>query len=135
MFSNLSNWILAIDELPETQRNVQLKSTRVDHDNNNIPKSAILALGDCVQQVLLCRKLNEELLDTLMSIVFGIYFDLRTSAKSGEYAEALRNAIVSGGFARRSGDSEYKGRLRYFLGKQDRFRFHNFMEELETAFA
>ena len=135
MFSNLSNWILAINELPETQKNIQLNSTRVDHENNNIPKSAILALGDCVHQVLLSKKLNEELLDTLMSAVFGIYFDLRRSTKSGQYAEALRNSIVSGGFARGSDDSEYKGRLRYFLRKQDRFRFHDFMEELEIAFA
>jgi len=111
-----------------------LKSTRVDHENNNIPKSAILALGDCVHQVLLSKKLNEELLDTLMSVVFGIYFDLRRSAKLGQHAEALRNSIVSGGFARASDDRNYKGRLRNFLGKQDRFRFHNFMEELEAAF-
>lgn len=135
IFSSLSSWILAVSELPETQRNIQLHSTRVDHENNNIPKSAILALGDCVHQVLLSAKLNEELLETLMSVVFGIYFDLRRSATSGQYAEALRNSIVSGGFARASDDRDYKARLRYFLEKQDRFQFHDFMDELEIAFA
>lgn len=135
IFSSLRNWILAIEDIPPTQKNVQLKSIRVDHENSNIPKSAILALGDCVQQVLLCDKLSERLQETLMSVAFGTYFDLRSSAKSGQYAEALRNAIVSGGFGRRDGDYEYRRRLRYFLQRQDRVRFNTFMKELETAFS
>jgi len=135
IFSALRNWILPVKEIPSDQENVRMASTGADHDNGNIPKSAILALADCTHSILLSDNLGEKLQGSLMDLVFGIYFDLRGSPPGDAYAEALTKAIRSGGFGMgsRAWTGAYRERVRSALHQQDRVRYYEYMVELDAA--
>jgi len=135
IFSALRNWILPVREIIGHQDNVRLVSTQADHENSNIPKSAILALADCTHSVLVSEALGENLQRTLMDLVLGIYFELRGSPQGDVYAEALKNAIHAGGFSlgSRAWGGTYRDRLRAAIHRQDRVRYHEYMQELNAA--
>jgi hypothetical protein len=51
IFSCLTDWVSAVENVPAGQPNVVLKSTAPEHENDNIPKSSILALANCAYYV------------------------------------------------------------------------------------
>jgi len=138
IFDAMRNWIVALEDVPATQENIRLTSTRPDHQNDNIPKSSILAVSVCVRTILLADNLHGKLKDALMSIVFRTYFELRCSARGEPYAEVLREALAAGGFGYgtfglEASDAIYRTRLRGALLRQDRFDYlPDHFSELET---
>ena len=110
-FSAMRDWIMAIEDVPQTQANVKLKSTRADHENGNIPKSSILALSECSRFVLESDYIGSRQKQYLMNMVFEMYFDLRSSKDFEEYAVALRTAVSQGGFFRRRADGKFRTAL------------------------
>ena len=109
IFGALRDWILGIEYVPANQENIKLVSTRPDHQNDNIPKSSVLALGICVRTVLLANNLDERLKETLLSVVFRTYFELRRAAWGNAYAEVLRRTLLAGGFLHSTIDLESTG--------------------------
>lgn len=93
IFSCLRDWISALEDVPTAQANVVLNSTRADHENGNIPKSSILALSDCAYYVAVSQHVGSRLKNTLLNMVFELYFDLRSSGKFDNYATVLLTAI------------------------------------------
>ncbi len=134
IFDSLRGWILALEEIPASQPNVQLTSTRPDHQNDNIPKSAILALCICVREVLLSDKLHPRLTESLMSIVFRTYFDLRRAAQGVRYAEVFRRGLYAGGLDYSTPEPEYLTRLWAAFRREDRIEYDDgHFTELEAA--
>jgi len=97
--SKLREWVEAAEKVPQNQPNVVLHSTRADHENENIPKSCIIALGECSRHVLLSEKLSEKFKDSVMNGTFELYFTLRLSAKLSQYGEVLASSLRHGGLA------------------------------------
>ena len=94
VFSCLCGWVTALEEVPPNQANVVLKSPRADHENGNIPKSSILALAECSYYVAVSKQIGRGLKRTLLNMVFGLYFELRSSGKFDGYATVLLTAIA-----------------------------------------
>ena len=108
MFSTMRSWITSIEHIPLDQENVQLDSTAATHENGNIPKSAILALGECVRIVLKSENLPLKFRHYLLDVVFNTYFDLRRVQRLENYATVFRATLVQGGHHPRSNDEQYQ---------------------------
>jgi hypothetical protein len=115
--SAIREWVKAAERIPVDQPNVVLQSNRADHENENIPKSSILALGECSRYILLSEKLSEKFKDSVMEGTFDLYFTLRLSAKLNQYAEVLGSSLRHGGFASRTADPTYMANLHSSFGR------------------
>ena len=82
------------------------KQVTTEHENNNIPKSSILALGQCCRTVLSADNLGSAQKHRLTDMVFRLYLDLRLAGFE-RYAEVLGKAVYAGGFHTRRNDSSY----------------------------
>jgi hypothetical protein len=110
--STVRKWVEAAEDIPGGQANVTLNSVGADHENGNIPKSSVLALGECSRHVLLSEKLDDKFKDSVMNGTFELYFTLRLSAKLSQYAEVLGSSLRHGGFGSRTADPTYLTNLR-----------------------
>ena len=106
--SVLRDWIKAVEHVPASQRNVVLDNTSPNLQNDNIPKSSILALSQCVRAVLLSSDLKEKFQDSLANMAFELFFELRHSDKQPAYATVLCSALQSGGKTFASEDQLYR---------------------------
>ncbi len=111
VFDVLCGWILALEYIPETQRNTILGSTRSTHENGNIPKSRILALSICLRHVLEANKVGKSQKHSLANTALELYFELR-GIQRDNYAAALAEALKAGGFSFRHDDALYQEQLR-----------------------
>jgi hypothetical protein len=107
-FSVLRGWIKAVEHVPASQRNVVLDNTSANLQNDNIPKSSILALSQCVRAVLLSSDLKEKFQDSLANMAFELFFELRHSDKQPAYATVLSSALQSGGGTLASNNQRYR---------------------------
>jgi len=102
------HWIKAVEHVPASQRNVVLDNTSANLQNDNIPKSSILALSQCVRAVLLSNDLKEKFQDSLANMAFELFFELRHTDKQPAYATVLCSALQSGGETFGSRDQRYR---------------------------
>jgi hypothetical protein len=97
IFSNMRDWILTMEHVPEGQANVVLKSPHVRfNENGNIPKSSIVAMARCLFVALSSPNLADPTKRALAVLVFDCYFDLRRGGKFDAYAEVLASVISVG---------------------------------------
>ena len=101
IFSSMCDWVTAIEEIPPDQPNVVLHSARPDGENDNIPKSSIIALSECAYSLLVSANVGERVKRSLMNMIFELYFELRCSGKFNNYAAVLLAAISKGANYRR----------------------------------
>jgi hypothetical protein len=133
IFSALHDWALAVQDVPPNQTNVRLSSTHAIHDNGNIPKSSILALGTCLHTVLSSDKLTGNLSESLVNLVLHAYFELRGTPEGDRYAATLADSILWGGI--RTGalwSGTYRDRVRAAIQRQDRIRYSQYMSDLDS---
>ena len=97
--SCLCKWIEAVDHIPLEQDNVLLESTSANHENGNIPKSSMLALGQIVKQILVSDVVADRFKKYITDMVYRRYFELRKVDATKSYADALINCIRCGGFS------------------------------------
>lgn len=110
--SCLCKWSFAVDHIPTDQENVVLETTSATHENGNIPKSSMLALGQVTKHILTSLAITDRFKRYIMEMVYRRYFKLRQVEKTKNYAEALLNAIRNGGYSMmRSSNREYKQAL------------------------
>jgi len=89
----LRDFVLAGDDLPVTE-NRMLSSYADSHENNNnIIKSSIFALCECMDGILLADNINPKFQDYICEIVFNLYFDLRQSDNLDAYAAVLAHRL------------------------------------------
>ena len=138
MISRLKLWAATVMILPPDSPHVILLSERADHENDSIPKSSILALGECLRQALATDAMPARFQDSLVEEAVSLYIDLRKSVQRARHAVVLRNALKEGVFYRggRREDMEYRGRVRRGL-ETYRVRGHSedwpFVDELAAA--
>lgn len=105
--SCLCKWVSSVDHISLDQENVVLEGTSANHENGNIPKSSMLALGQVTKQIILSNMVSDRFKQYIMDIVYRRYFDLRKVTKTKPYAEALLNAVRCGGFRMIDAPVEY----------------------------
>ncbi|MGH7028187.1 hypothetical protein [Brevundimonas sp.] len=97
IFSAMVDWIEAVEHLPDNSPHLVLESEAAVHQNGNIPKSAIIALGDCLRQVLISPAVSDRFKDYLAEIVFRCIDKLPiTGAKAG-FRNSLIASLIAGG--------------------------------------
>ncbi|MFI5398899.1 MAG: hypothetical protein ACHQ9S_25495 [Candidatus Binatia bacterium] len=123
IFDVFSGWIESAADLPPTQENVALRNEMIDHENGNIPKSAILALGICLRSVMLADAIDERFRAYLLDVVLRAYFDLLKKPTMQPFCRILRDVIVQGGFSGHRNDREYSANVRAALEMVDQIPF------------
>lgn len=98
IISTLRYWIIAVQNLPETQENIVLDNISTQHENGNIPKSSILALGQCLHHILTSQMITTNFKNYIASIAFKLYFDLQISDRTKPFSEVLKLSLKHGGF-------------------------------------
>jgi hypothetical protein len=127
LFSAMIDWIEAAGDVPPDQENVVLKYETVDHENENVPKSAIIALGDCLRHVMPASNLDGRFKAYLLTVVLRSYFDLVQNPAMRPLSRVLRDVIVQGGRGHKDA-KEYSVNLWATLNRVDRIPFLRFSE-------
>lgn len=123
IFNTLGGWIKSAADLPVVQENIVLRSEQFDHENSNIPKSAIIALGMCLGDVMVADSVDEHFRAYLLGVVLRNYFGLLKISTMQPFCRVLRDAIVKGGFSGYETDKKYAVNLRAALDKIDKIPF------------
>ncbi|GAA0195376.1 hypothetical protein QOZ96_000038 [Brevundimonas nasdae] len=133
IFGALTDWIEAIDRLPADSPHLVLQSNRAVTQNGNIPKSAIIALGDCLRQVLLADAVSDRFKRNLSEIVFRCIAKLPRDGDKRGFRESLVASVLAGGPMMQS---DHLGELRGIFEREDhilRGRLKDFEEALDAA--
>ena len=111
MFNVMKNWILAVEDLPDNSPHLRLESERASHDNGNIPKSAILALSECLSTVLRADKIGDGFKQTIFSVVVATIDRLPTQGSRSGFRRVLITALMQEGSGL-GGTGDYLGQIR-----------------------
>lgn len=133
IFGALTDWIGAIERLPAGSSHLVLESNRASHANGNIPKSAIIALGDCFRQVLLADALSDRFKRNLSEVVFRCIAKLPHVGDRRGFRENLVASVLTGGPVMKS---DHLGQLRAIFNREDhilRERLKDFGDALDAA--
>ena len=89
LFSAMIGWIDAVCMLgPKGLPNCTLRSVSTEHQNENIPKSAIIALGSSLWHVVMSEQLSPNFRYYILCQVFDLYLDLKRS-EAADYSRVL----------------------------------------------
>ena len=97
MFRAMGDWIRAVRDLPEGSSQLMLDNERVDHENGNIPKSAILALGMCLRDLLLAGNVGDRFKGTVVDLVIRTIGNLPQNGPRSGFRRVMIASIVQGG--------------------------------------
>jgi hypothetical protein len=120
LFRTLRTWVELVKQIPADQANAGLRWTNLEHENENIPKSAIICTRFCLRDVLPSDKINFRLKRTILHTFLDLYFDLRAS-NINNYAEVLALAMRPGGFVLDDQDIRFRNALADGFNSFDRF--------------
>ncbi|MGK2909866.1 hypothetical protein [Sphingobium sp. KCTC 72723] len=127
---NLADWIaLAAVVDPQGHHHTPKLATLV-HENDNIPKSAALAVGICMRKVVLSDRLGEPFKSTLLEVAIRPLRDSRMRKGHDILRAVLVKSIVEGGIL--SGGPDYLARLRHLYAEIDK-PWHNDVEDFREA--
>lgn len=125
-------WIRSVKDLvPLKQRNVILSSTDSLHDNGNIPKSSIIALGFSLEDILSAENISERFKQYLMDIVFRLYFELRKDSVTEEYGKVLFAVLKGKGLLDKK---EFRGTVMMYFRRTDLIPYRLQCPELVEEF-
>lgn len=97
LFDAMTDWIQTVNDLPDDSPHLGLESIRATHQNGNIPKSAIIALGDCLRQVLLSDEVSDAFKATLCDLVFSALDKLPDTGTRAGFRASFIASLISGG--------------------------------------
>lgn len=133
IFGALSDWIEAVERLPADSPHLVLESNRASHENGNIPKSAIIALGDCFRQVLLTEALSDRFRRYIAEIVFRCMATLPRVGDRCGFRESFVASLLAGGPMMKT---DHLDELQRVFDREDhrlRERLDDFRVELAAA--
>ncbi len=136
IFANMRDWVLALEHVPENQPNVVLRSSTSQNENNNIPKSSLIALCDSAYFVSTSQRVGGRLQRTLINMMFELYFDIRSWSKHTGYAEAFLSILRDCGRYREHHEHYRHALLVIFSHEKHEYEVmhpHEHVEELEAA--
>jgi len=119
----LRDWIRAAEDVPEDQANVVLENEHADHENGNIPKSAILALGMTMRHVIEAATLSVPFKAYLLEMLLRAYFEMLSLPRMAPYARVLKNTLIKGGVGWFGRGRAYREQLLEVLDEVDTIPF------------
>jgi hypothetical protein len=105
--SVMCDWIEATKGIPIDQPNIVLSNTRIDHENGNIPKSTIIALGQIVYSIIKTRNIDLKFKTYICSSICYTIKRLNEDDKTKHFASLLIKAMVVGGYENRTKSKEH----------------------------
>ena len=134
MFQAMCDWISAVNHLPKNSSQLILKSDQLDYDNANIPKSAILALGTCLRDLLLAQNVNQRFKQTIIHLVISSIDKLPLNGPAIVFRRIMIASVVGGGLPRQPSNSVYIGALRVGFQAMD-YVVRERLADVEAALA
>ncbi len=98
IFSALTSWIETVQLLPSCSPYLSPESDSLTHENGNIPKSATLALGSCLEKLLTADCITERFKAYIHDIVIRTVEQMSTGSGIGRHRALLIKSIIHGGF-------------------------------------
>ena len=106
--------------IPNRLKDLLVKNTGNYHENDNIPKSSLIALGFSLEKILFSDAISVKLKDYLVGIVFRLYLELATTPLTEDYAKVLLSIFRSEGiFSTR----DLKSKLKESFNRIDKIPF------------
>lgn len=130
IFDFLSDWVVEASYLPEDSVHLKFKSESAVHQNDNIPKSAALALGASMKNLMLSQNVPQAFKQHMHDVVLGRLERLDQQGVQGQLRRIMTAAIVTGGF--RGADDEYGEVLMEHISHTDLTDRH-FVSDYENA--
>jgi hypothetical protein len=134
----MRNWVRAVEAVDPKQSNVVLEFLNAQHDNGNIPKSAIIALSQSIRSVL-TSTVGDRYKAYIADIAFRLFFGLRSIERLNGYGTVLKKALVQGGSYSPQHDDVYREALAQAFNRERReyliTQRREFVSELEAALA
>lgn len=97
LISTLCDWIKATAKVPADQPNVALKGVGLDHENGNIPKSTIMALGQSLYHILCSDSVDAKSKAYLLDIVLRCLRDMSEDPNVERFSPVLQLSVLRGG--------------------------------------
>jgi len=119
LFSALTGWIEAIQNLPKHSPHVKPDNDNLTHENGNIPKSAILALASCLESVLTADSVSERVKESIHDMVMRTLRRVSQGAVGGRHRAILIKAIIRGGTELHTPATGYGDALKRLWRKTD----------------
>lgn len=103
LFDAVTDWIGAVSDLPDGSPHLNLASEQPTNENGNIPKSAILVLGDCLRMILLSDRVSDRFKRYIFEdVVLPTVRDLPVDGERSGFRRAAIASLISGGSLKKS---------------------------------
>lgn len=89
MFSAMHGWIVSVTHAAFVTTQFELESVDSSHQNDNIPKSAIIALGQCMDTVMAASQLPDDFKEYLIDMTLSTFLVIRPHELGADYAKVL----------------------------------------------
>jgi hypothetical protein len=104
IFSAHRDWVLAFQDQCADRDDISIESESSAHENNNIPKSSIISMGECYWRIFVQREIPLGFKQYMLSIILNLYFELK-KLNADRLANVLLESIkYAGGGLRREED-------------------------------
>ena len=118
IFSALTGWIDIVDgELPASSPHLTFQNLMATHENGNIPKTAALALGHCLQILIMSKNIGESFQVHIYNIIVGQIRQLQSEGVEGRMRQILINAVIGRGAL--GTETKYGAQLKKLLQRID----------------
>jgi hypothetical protein len=109
IISTLREWIRLATRVDENSIHRTPENDRVDHENDNIPKSAAIALGMSMKTIILSDRISDRFKAYILEVAVRTVNDLPPNASTARLRKVTLQSIAEGGIA--GGGEEYQDRI------------------------
>jgi hypothetical protein len=132
---SLCDWVTIVQDIEVDQENIEVKSTSLDHENGNIPKSSALALGQALRYILHSPKITPRFKAYLLGVSLRVLNDLDGNARHNSLRRVVISSIANGGFATGNARLAHQHAIRNALDDIDVVAKLEHEDQLVAAFA
>ena len=106
--------------LPDKYSDLAMENVSNYHENGNIPKSSLIALGFSLEKILYSDSVSDKFKDYVVEIIFRFYLELATASLMSDYAQVLLSIFRSEGIFK---TRDLKSKLKESFRRIDRIPF------------
>jgi hypothetical protein len=97
LFSAIGSWIEEAARLSESDPSQGVVDVDLNHENGNIPKSAIIALGTCLRHVLMATQLTDRFKSYIVECTLRDLHRVQQHRNAAALSETLAQSLLRGG--------------------------------------
>lgn len=119
LFDALTEWAELPQHLDAAALHRQLESVAANHQNDSVPKSAMLVLGTCLRTLVTSEAVPERQRDNVFEVVLRSVADYPKTEEFAPFRQAYINALIDGGWVQGQQRIEYHQALEVLFHDQD----------------